>query len=379
MELNVTVTGVECDTRAAGGGGLEGGRQTPHATLSEAGMDSQTQAQLAALIMRDMQQLKERAERKSVCWHAAAVVCCCHRCTGSCPPAHTLPFATRAGEGVTAYLSRPVQRERPNQRFLVNTLKSVQQANRRAEEEEMWAQRAAQREREAHEHKETRGRQRVHNWERDGSQRRHSRSRGSSRSRAQRSSHNDDGSGATAAVAPVPAPGPAAAGVEEQGQLDEGGLGDEAVAAMLAARRPRGRGALGSRMDEAGPYAQAPGGQELENEDVVVIRRIPVGPSRPEWLQAKLNVLGQNRSGAAAAAASRTAEEDALASRLSGDSSSSTGEGSGGRWRNKRSGKHKRRRSRSSSRKRGKTEHKDKKKRRRKERKEKKRRRRSDS
>ena len=79
------------------------------------------------------------------------------------------PAACTAAQGVTAYVRRPAQRERPNERFLMGTLRSVKYgvastdfllhattpsqrcpekqeilasaANIRAEEEQMWAQR----------------------------------------------------------------------------------------------------------------------------------------------------------------------------------------------------------------------------------------------
>eukprot|EP00887_Chlorella_sp_A99_P006548 scaffold3.g6548.t1 len=263
-------------------------------------MDSAKQAALAALVLADVQQLRERAER----------------------------------EGVTAYLSRPVQRERPNQRFLINTLRGVQQANRRVEEEEMWAVRQVQLEREEEEARRRRERGRQ---DRHGSRSREERRRGScSRSRSAGRGHGKQGErrsgppeqsegdegrwqgghsasssersdeglaegraakrsrrsaspAGRAAARPRPDGHSARGEAGSDGLQHEGALADEQVAAMLASRRPRGRGALGSRMDEAGPYMDAGAGAgELANEDVAVVRRAPVGPARPEWLQQKL-------------------------------------------------------------------------------------------
>lgn len=50
----------------------------------------------------------------------------------------------------------------------------------------------------------------------------------------------------------------------------------------------RGRGSVGSRMDEEGPFMlPPPEGAELYNEDVALYRRQPVGPAKPRWLHAE--------------------------------------------------------------------------------------------
>jgi hypothetical protein len=59
-------------------------------------MDRDTQRLLAQLLAQEAQQLQERSQQ----------------------------------EGVLAYLRRPLRRERPNERFLQNTLRSVQFNNR---------------------------------------------------------------------------------------------------------------------------------------------------------------------------------------------------------------------------------------------------------
>ena len=64
-----------------------------------------TARRLAALIAADAAQLEERAQER----------------------------------GVTAFLGKAVQRERPNQRFLQNTLRNLASSNKRAEEQAMWA------------------------------------------------------------------------------------------------------------------------------------------------------------------------------------------------------------------------------------------------
>ncbi|KAI7846125.1 hypothetical protein COHA_000386 [Chlorella ohadii] len=66
-------------------------------------MDMATRLKLAELIQKDMDQLRQKAD----------------------------------DQGVTAWMQRPVQRGRPNERFLQHTLRSVHAHNRRADEEEM--------------------------------------------------------------------------------------------------------------------------------------------------------------------------------------------------------------------------------------------------
>ncbi|KAK9861514.1 hypothetical protein WJX84_001666 [Apatococcus fuscideae] len=74
-------------------------------------MDAATEARLARIINSDLEQLREKAEV----------------------------------QGVLAYGLNPVRRERLNERFLQNTLKSVGYANKKADEDSMWAARKRQR------------------------------------------------------------------------------------------------------------------------------------------------------------------------------------------------------------------------------------------
>ncbi|EFN53384.1 hypothetical protein CHLNCDRAFT_137165 [Chlorella variabilis] len=163
-------------------------------------MDMSTRQKLAELIQKDIDQLREKAE----------------------------------GQGVTAWLTRPVQRERPNERFLISTLRGVQAHNRRAEEEEMWERYQQRRQREEGEQGEAAQRQRGHS----------------------------------------------------SGHAEEGGhVSDDAIAAMVASKRSRGRGGVGSRMDVPGPYLPSGETAELANDDTELVRRQQLGPARPEWLQ----------------------------------------------------------------------------------------------
>lgn len=72
-------------------------------------LSPKTLRSLAALIAADAAQLEERAQQS----------------------------------GVTAFLGRPVQREKPNERFLQNTIRNLASANKRQEEKAMWAAREA--------------------------------------------------------------------------------------------------------------------------------------------------------------------------------------------------------------------------------------------
>ena len=214
--------------------------------------------------------------------------CACVRASGLTPPA---PPCRHAVQGVTAYLGRATQRERPNERFLQNMLRNVQQANRRAEEEEMWQVRQEQLQREQREASARRRRQRSPSLE--ARKRRHdSSSGGGGGADGQRdprpagcSSQRGDSDAEEAAERRQ-----SAAAAAAEGEQDCGGKAgsdcEAALAAMLASKRPRGRGSTGARVDLAGPYLEGRKASEGVNEDVEVTvrRQQPVGPARPEWL-----------------------------------------------------------------------------------------------
>lgn len=73
--------------------------------MSSGNMSPATARRLAGLIVASAEQLQDRAQQ----------------------------------QGVTAFLGRAVQRERPNERFLQNTLKNLASSNRRTDERAMWA------------------------------------------------------------------------------------------------------------------------------------------------------------------------------------------------------------------------------------------------
>lgn len=274
-------------------------------------MDAETEQRIAALLRDGAAQLSEAAERK----------------------------------GVSAFCRRPLMRERPNSRFLLNTLRGVQTANRRAQEEEMWAAREQLRRQPSpldrsqqhnprrrsspqnpnhasggHDHPSpNRSHKRrsspfpspsshTESPSSDEYQKRacppseprhsgsvrspHSRSLDSSCAQQARpassasvsitssSSSSDDSSGAVGLRA---RPGQRA-GSEDMREASSEGMDDEELMEMLSKRRVRGRGDVGSRLAEPGPYLPDPGGAEAGTANGGEVRRM-VGPARPEWLQ----------------------------------------------------------------------------------------------
>ncbi|KAL2608973.1 hypothetical protein R1flu_027546 [Riccia fluitans] len=165
-------------------------------------------------------------------------------------------------DGVAAYLAKPAVRGRPNPQFLQATVRSIQQSNRIVEVNEMWRRRSVELEYE-------RKRRRRHDSDRDEThyEREH--------------------------------------GNHEQGIDDVGeeGLGDEELEEFLQSRVKRGRGAVGSRMDETGPYLPLPQ-QTLPGRALMPDVRVKedweeriagadAGPSRPDsrerdWKEKKL-------------------------------------------------------------------------------------------
>ncbi|EHA8586452.1 hypothetical protein COCNU_scaffold000415G000010 [Cocos nucifera] len=81
-------------------------------------------------------------------------------------------------------------------------------------------------------------------------------------------------------------------GHEDCNSDDDGGLRDDEIEEFLHSRTKRGRGAIGSRMDEPGPYLSSASldhdGQPLLNPDVRVKeeweRRV-LGPEKPSFLK----------------------------------------------------------------------------------------------
>ncbi|KAI3770056.1 hypothetical protein L6452_01177 [Arctium lappa] len=128
-----------------------------------------------------------------------------------------------AREGVDAYL-RPNVRGRPNSRFLTATVLGVQQSNRAVEVNEMW--RARQKEKEMED--------RVKKYEKRDRRNGVSESRKNTRFEEYEGNHSSLCSSSKS--------------------TSEDGLRDKEIEEFLHSRAKRGRGAVGSRMDETGPY-----------------------------------------------------------------------------------------------------------------------------
>jgi len=132
-------------------------------------------------------------------------------------------------EGVQAYLRKPNVRHRPNSRFLTATVRGVQQANRVVEVNEMWRAREKELELES----KMKGRSSR------------SKDHGDFRGEKRKSERNHSSSSR----------------IEQEGTTydtsysdQEDGLRDDEIERFLYSRAKRGRGAVGSRMDEPGPY-----------------------------------------------------------------------------------------------------------------------------
>lgn len=256
-------------------------------------MDPKLEHRLAAIIMARARRLKEQAEE----------------------------------EGVSAYL-HPKIRARPNPRFLSATVQGVEQANRMADMNEMWSQRT----KELHQSPPMTAR-----WSKSelASKPRDQSVRASSppdietpvagaRLQAQRSALREGDGARPPGVQPRPprrprsgenlgasgGPPMAAAAAQEVGAEPPlgtiprehgeengappgggppGGLADAELEAFLAARAKRGRGTVGPRMDEPGPFlprpaaaaAAAPCGSDVREKEEWESRIL--GPHLPDF------------------------------------------------------------------------------------------------
>ncbi|CAN1173076.1 hypothetical protein LINPERPRIM_LOCUS9035, partial [Linum perenne] len=199
-----------------------------------ASMDLETENRIAAMLMREAAELRRRAEK----------------------------------EGVRAYLEKPTVRVRPNSRFLTATVLGVQQANRVVEVNEMW--RVRQKEINLDERLSDGSKSEKNNSTKD-------RYTGEShRSTSKRLAvHNDD-------ARPSCSSSTRASGSSNSNLIEnDGGLKDEEIEEFLQSRAKRGRGAVGSRMDETGPFR--PTGEDTM--DVIVkSHRAVLGPEKPSYI-----------------------------------------------------------------------------------------------
>ncbi|KAJ0968201.1 hypothetical protein J5N97_025118 [Dioscorea zingiberensis] len=180
-------------------------------------------------------------------------------------------------EGVHVYLQQPNVRSRPNSRFLTATVLGVQQANRAVEVSEMW--RARDRELELD--------SRLQNRSIDSSgfrsEKRHSRQV----ERRLKPGHEEDDKASAALCSSSKSRS------HEDPYPGKDGMGDEEIEKFLQSRTKRGRGAVGSRMDEAGPYLSMSSNNDEQLSmppDVRVKERWEmriVGPEKPSFMQTK--------------------------------------------------------------------------------------------
>ncbi|KAI5448271.1 uncharacterized protein LOC127083625 [Lathyrus oleraceus] len=194
-------------------------------------MDLETENRLAAMLMREAAELRRQSEK----------------------------------DGVLAYLQKPNVRSRPNSRFLTATVRGVQQANRAVEVNEMWRAR----EKELELDKRASGTSSRDKSSDDKGYRNYSSSRN-----AERHDGADKSTGASASCS-----------TKKEREHTPEGLKDEELEEFLHSRKKRGRGAIGPRMDETGPYLPAnPDGEPSTSPDLREYRVI-YGPQRPTSLR----------------------------------------------------------------------------------------------
>ncbi|GMY38844.1 protein FAM133 isoform X4 [Fagus crenata] len=192
-------------------------------------MDLETENRIASMLLKEAAELRRQAER----------------------------------EGVHAYLRQPKERFRPNSRFLTATVLGVQQANRVVEVNEMWQ--ARQKELELDDR--CRGRLR------DGS--------------SSDSSHRDNN--ASTNKKPPKSTNNTSASCSSSERVYETGysMEDEELEEFLHSRVKRGRGGVGPRMDETGPYLppRQDSREELPTSPDVRKGRVVYGPEKPSSLK----------------------------------------------------------------------------------------------
>ncbi|KAJ9175038.1 hypothetical protein P3X46_013625 [Hevea brasiliensis] len=184
-------------------------------------MDLETENRIATILLKEAAELRRQAEK----------------------------------EGVHVYLQKPQVRGRPNSRFLTATVLGVQQANRAVEVNEMW--RIRQKELELDDR--LKGRSRHEN----------------SSSTSKRHATVDDNTGASCSSSKR-------ISGNCYSKQDEG-LRDDEVEEFLHSRVKRGRGAVGSRMDETGPYLLPCTESKEKPSTSLDLRehRVVLGPEKP--------------------------------------------------------------------------------------------------
>ncbi|KAL2539630.1 hypothetical protein Adt_00608 [Abeliophyllum distichum] len=197
-------------------------------------MDLQTENRIAAILLKEAAELRRQAEK----------------------------------EGMHAYIRQPTVRSRPNSRFLTATVLGVQQANRAVEVNEMWQLR----QKEIELDNRLRGTRNGSSRGRSGRDLSNT-STSTSRECYDNESHASDSCSSKKRV------------TRENHPVEDDGLKDDEIEEFLHARIKRGRGAVGSRMDETGPYLPcSPNSKQKKSgcpDEELRKNRVLLGPQKP--------------------------------------------------------------------------------------------------
>ncbi|KAG8368578.1 hypothetical protein BUALT_Bualt15G0060100 [Buddleja alternifolia] len=201
-------------------------------------MDLETENRIAAILLKEAAELRRQAQQ----------------------------------EGALAYLRQPTVRSRPNSRFLTATVRGVQQANRVVEVNEMWRLREKQLELDNRlrgsrsESSSRRGYNDVRESHRSGSRGRNEVETSASTSQSSKKRT-----------------------IQDLHPMEGEGLKDDEVDEFLHSRTKRGRGAVGSRMDETGPYLpSSPDSRRYissSSDEEPKKARVLLGPEKPPSLK----------------------------------------------------------------------------------------------
>ncbi|GMI74393.1 hypothetical protein like AT4G33690 [Hibiscus trionum] len=197
-------------------------------------MDLETENRIASILLKEAAELRRQADR----------------------------------QGVHVYLQQPKLRGRPNSRFLTATVLGVQQANRAVEVDEMW--RARQKELELNDRLEGRSKNDTGHNRRCGDI--------SNSSRRTSEKHESNFSASCSSIKRM---------AESSYSREDGGLRDEKIEQFLQSRAKRGRGSIGSRMDETGPYlaANSDSPEMVSTNSDAREHHATLGPGKPSSLR----------------------------------------------------------------------------------------------
>ncbi|XP_057788042.1 uncharacterized protein LOC131005220 [Salvia miltiorrhiza] len=196
-------------------------------------MDLETENRIAAILLKEAAELRREAQK----------------------------------EGALAYLREPTVRFRPNSRFLTATVRGVQQANRVVEVNEMWRLREKQLELD----NKLGG---IRSGSNSGRGHKDIRESHTSTSRASNEVENSANASLSSKKRSV----------EHFDPMEDEGLKDDEIDQFLQSRIKRGRGSVGSRMDETGPYLPlSPDSNNKFESDIEMSNkaRVVLGPKKP--------------------------------------------------------------------------------------------------